>query len=98
MPLDRLSLQPASGVNTARPVPRSCGVGVSHNRISCVVDDAVETALSAVFRGWHGRCEGSDEKESPKMSPFIAALIACAYMGSIFVVFGLVPRLRVHHR
>jgi hypothetical protein len=28
------------------------------------------------------------------MSPFLAALIACAYMGLVFVVFGLVPRLR----
>jgi hypothetical protein len=28
------------------------------------------------------------------MSPFAAALIACAYMGSVFVVFGVIPSLR----
>jgi hypothetical protein len=30
------------------------------------------------------------------MSPFVAALIAFAYMGSVFVVFGLVPSWRGH--
>jgi hypothetical protein len=26
------------------------------------------------------------------MDPFFAALVACGYMASVFVVFGLVPR------
>jgi hypothetical protein len=26
------------------------------------------------------------------MSPFLAALIACAYMASVFTIFGLGPR------
>jgi len=28
------------------------------------------------------------------MSPFLAAVIAYAYMGSVFVAFGVVPRWR----
>jgi hypothetical protein len=28
------------------------------------------------------------------MNPFFAALIACGYMASVFVVFGLAPRWR----
>jgi hypothetical protein len=28
------------------------------------------------------------------MNPFFAALIACGYMASVFVIFGLVPRWR----
>jgi hypothetical protein len=31
------------------------------------------------------------------MSPFLAALIACAYMGCVFLMFGLLPRLRGTH-
>jgi hypothetical protein len=31
------------------------------------------------------------------MSPFFAALIACAYMGSVFVVFGLLARRHTAH-
>jgi len=31
------------------------------------------------------------------MSPFVAALIACAYMASVFVVFGLLPRRHASH-
>jgi hypothetical protein len=27
------------------------------------------------------------------MSPFLASLIACGYMASVFALFGLVPRL-----
>jgi hypothetical protein len=32
------------------------------------------------------------------MNPFVAALVACTFMASIFVVFGLVPawRSRTH--
>jgi hypothetical protein len=30
------------------------------------------------------------------MSPFLAALIACSYMASVFVIFGLVPRVVAH--
>jgi hypothetical protein len=26
------------------------------------------------------------------MSPFVAALVACGYMASVFVVFGFLPR------
>ncbi len=28
------------------------------------------------------------------MDPFFAALIACAYMGAVFLVFGLLPGWR----
>lgn len=31
------------------------------------------------------------------VSPFFAAVIACSYMGCVFLVFGLVPRLRKGH-
>ena len=32
--------------------------------------------------------------EVEAMSPFLAALVACAYMGVVFVFFGWVPRRR----
>jgi hypothetical protein len=31
------------------------------------------------------------------MSPFLAALIACAYMATVFAVFGWLPRPRGTH-
>jgi hypothetical protein len=43
----------------------------------------------------HDTCVG--RKPEATMSPFLAALIACAYMAAVFVLFGLVPQLRNKH-
>jgi hypothetical protein len=32
--------------------------------------------------------------QSVSMSPFMAALLACLYMATVFAIFGLGPRLR----
>jgi hypothetical protein len=55
-----------------------------------------ETREKPRFDAGHAGCSGGSTEATITMSPFVAAVLACAYMGVVFLIFGRFNRAEKH--